>query len=235
MKSLVFLAVTAAIAIAPLVARAEDIAGSLVLRVTDTPVASIEGALSRDEVIAIHELSTDRAAVLLENAARGMASSRAGAVLTAINASPRTRLYCDLNVRRALSGGFATCYEDQDGDGRFETRYLASTRTSVPSTFLIIAAPDSIDPATYREAEAHERPIVRFGFRPCAVGRRPTFKLVVSTGSDEWSTGGRCESAERIRQTTAVQIDVQTADDGASYRVTQALAPGSDVFLLPSF
>lgn len=235
MKTLAFLIIAGGMALAPLSARAEDIGGSVILHVSETPVELVEGRLSRNEVIAIHELSTERGAVLLENAARGMASSRAGAVLTTINAGPRTRLYCDLNARRALSGDFATCYEDQDGDGRLETRYLASTRTTAPSTFLIIAAPDTITPASYREAEAQELPIARFGFRTCAAGRRPTFKLVVAMGDGEWSTGGRCETAERIQQTTAVQIEVQAADDGATYRVTRVLEPGSDVIFLPTF
>jgi hypothetical protein len=233
MRSLLSLLAAAAVLIIP--AHAEDVGGSVMLHVTETAVAPTEGMLRRDEVVAIHELQADRGAVLLENAARGAASSQAGDVLIAVSAGPRAHLYCDISTRGALSGGFTPCFEDQDGDSRLETRYLGTTRVRTPSTLLILAAPDTIEPAAYREAQAHERPIVRLGFEPCALGRRPTFRLVISTEPGHWSSGGRCQSAEQTLQNIGVGFATQEVSNGVSYRLTQPLQAGGEVLLFPSF
>jgi hypothetical protein len=235
MKHLLLLLAAATALTLPITAHAEDVGGRVVLRVTETPIAPAEGMLRRDEVVAVHELQADRGAVLLENAARGVASSQAGDVLVAINAGARAHLYCDIGGRRALAGGFVPCFEDQDGDGRLETRYLGSTRWDAPTTFLMLAAPDTIEPAAYREAETHERPIVRLGFDPCALGRRPTFKLVISTEPGHWSGGGRCQSAEQTLQNIGVGLAVESTEQGVSFRLTQPLPAGGEVLLLPSF
>lgn len=233
MRIFVLMCAAAAASIFPLPALAEDIGGIVPLQVTEAPVAHTEGVLSRDGIVVIHELRAGRAIVLAERAGTGMASSDAGDALVGI--SGNERVFCDLSSRRALAGGFIPCFEDRDGDGRVETRYLGSTRTEFPSTFLIVAAPDSIEPATYREAEPHERPIVRIGFDPCALGRRPTFKLVIATLPDEWSSGGRCQTAEQTLQTFGVGFSTEQVEAGVSYRVTQTIPAGGAVVLIPSF
>jgi hypothetical protein len=235
MRSLFPLLAAAGILLSPVAAFGEDVAGSVVLHVTETAVAPAEGMLNRDEVVAIHELQADRGAILLDKAGRGAVSSQAGDVLVGINAGPRVHLYCDISARGALAGGFIPCFEDQDGDGRLETRYLGSTRVNIPSTFLMLAAPDAITPAAYREAQPQERPIVRIGFEPCALGSRPTFKLVISTEVGRWSSGGRCRSAEQTLQNIGVGLATENSENGVSYRLTQPLQAGGDVLLIPRF
>lgn len=235
MRFLLFLLAAAGFLFVPVAAYADDVAGSVRLHVTEAVVAPAEGTLSRDEVVAIHELQADRGAVLVESAGRGAVSSQAGDVLVAVSAGPRVHLYCDISARRSLAGGFIPCFEDQNGDGRFETRYLGSTRMNIPSTFLMLAAPDTIEPAAFREAEAHERPVVRLGFEPCALGRLPTLRLVISTEVGRWSGGGRCQSAAQTLQNIGVGFATQSTESGVIYRLTQALQAGGEIFLFPNF
>lgn len=235
MKFLLSLLTAAVFLLVPVAAYADDVAGSVGLHITEAAVAPTEGMLSRDVVVAIHELQADRGAVLLDSAGRGAVSSQAGDVLVAVNAGPRVHLYCDISARRSLAGGFIPCFEDQNGDGRFETRYLGSTRVNIPSTFLMLAAPDTIEPAAFREAEAHERPVVRVGFEPCARGRQPTFRLVISTEVSRWSGGGRCRSAEQTLQNIGIGFATLNTESGVSYRVTQTLPAGGEVLLFPHF
>lgn len=129
-------------------------------------------------------------------------------------APPRAHLYCDISDRRSLAGGFIPCFEDKDGDGRLETRYLGSTRVNTPSTILMLANPDRVEPAAFREAADTERPLVRIGLEPCALGRRPTFKLVISTEVGLWAGGGRCQSAEQTLQNIGIGIVVESTENG---------------------
>ncbi len=213
------------------------------LRVTNTPVQATSGELDRNEPIAIHQLVVDEAIVLLQDVGQRTMGARAGAALSAIPVGDNTggatsrKIYCDLSRNRAFHGTNIFCFEDLDGDGRLERRWLA-TSSGDPSFFFRFVAPSRVDPAPFRTAELAERPTFGLALDACSLGRTPTFRWTLSNNNDGWHAGtvSRCpyRGQDGVLDAGDVHVSYVLEQDRIRYVVERTIPVEELVVLYPS-
>lgn len=235
----------------------------------DAPEA-MSGVAKRGDVVARHTVRAQESVVLTADVRGKHREVPAGTPLAlavldpvfeelngsaAIPTDPKRRAWCDVRPTGRMTFGSLDCFQDADGDGRFDAHFTGAAETAYFGFSLERLVPEpavSVAGATYRVAADGERASTRVGYAYCGGGldgaAPPRFSTALPVHKESWEgtfvTQCRFGVWPNEADKTAVRVDrlnLRTSPEGEGLRFevldrlpagpVSRLAPGAPVVM----